>query len=451
MRIADESFPLDVDFATARHADIECYFRLGEEMMNSIEERYRGASAKSAELGKQAERVMPGGDTRTTTFYRPYPLTLARGEGAFVWDIDGNRYIDLIGNYTSLVHGNAYPPIVEAVSKAIAGGSAWPARSEAQIELATLLCERVASVERVRFCNSGTEAGMLAAQVARRLTGRKLILMARYGYHGSYEDFEVGLAGQDGERTMLADFGEATAFDALLSERGSEIAAVFLEPVLGSAGVVEPPPGFLARVAEAAHRAGALFVLDEVITLRLNEGGAQKIYDVRPDLTMMGKIIGGGFPVGAIGGSEEVMSTFDPRNRGSLWHSGTFNGNPVTCAAGVVSVRELTQARIDKMNRQAQRLAEELARAARQAELPFSVRLAGSLMNIFFLSEPPAATIAREDARAIGNFHLAALNNGLFLAPRGLIALSTVTSDELLNEIIERAAKAIAEVAQTGD
>ncbi|WP_333647482.1 aspartate aminotransferase family protein [Candidatus Binatus sp.] len=419
--------------------------------MNSIEERYRAATEKSAQLTKRAERVMPGGDTRTTTYYRPYPLTLKRGEGPFVWDVDGNKYIDLIGNYTSLVHGNAYPPIVEAVSKAVRDGSAWPARSEAQIELATVLCERVESVDRVRFCNSGTEAGMLAAHVARRLTGRKLILMARYGYHGSYDDLEIGLAGQDGERTMLADFGEATVFEALLSERGSEIAAVFLEPILGSAGIVEPPAEFLGRVAEAAHSAGAMFVVDEVITLRLAEGGGQQIFDVKPDLTMFGKIIGGGFPVGALGGSEEVMSAFDPRNRGTIFHSGTFNGNPVTCAAGVVSVRELTQARIDKMAKQAERLAAELTRAAGQVGLPFSVRHYGSLMNVFFLKEPPPATIAREDARAIASFHLAALNQGLFLAPRGMIALSTVITDEVLNEICERAAKAMADVAQAGE
>jgi len=419
--------------------------------MNSIEERYRAATEKSAQLTKRAERVMPGGDTRTTTYYRPYPLTLKRGEGPFVWDVDGNKYIDLIGNYTSLVHGNAYPPIVEAVSKAVRDGSAWPARSEAQIELATVLCERVESVDRVRFCNSGTEAGMLAAHVARRLTGRKLILMARYGYHGSYDDLEIGLAGQDGERTMLADFGEATVFEALLSERGSEIAAVFLEPILGSAGIVEPPAEFLGRVAEAAHSAGAMFVVDEVITLRLAEGGGQQIFDVKPDLTMFGKIIGGGFPVGALGGSEEVMSAFDPRNRGTIFHSGTFNGNPVTCAAGVVSVRELTQARIDKMAKQAERLAVELTRAAGQVGLPFSVRHYGSLMNVFFLKEPPPATIAREDARAIASFHLAALNQGLFLAPRGMIALSTVITDEVLSEICERAAKAMADVAQAGE
>ncbi|MGO8804579.1 aspartate aminotransferase family protein [Candidatus Binatus sp.] len=419
--------------------------------MNSIEERYRAATEKSAQFNKRAERVMPGGDTRTTTYYRPYPLTLKRGEGPFLWDVDGNKYIDLIGNYTSLVHGNAYPPIVEAVSKAVRDGSSWPARSESQIELATLLCERVESVDRVRFCNSGTEAGMLAAHVARRLTGRKLILMARYGYHGSYDDLEVGLVGQDGERTMLADFGEATVFEALLYERGSEIAAVFLEPILGSAGIVEPPAEFLGRVAEAAHSAGAMFVVDEVITLRLAEGGGQQVFNVKPDLTMFGKIIGGGFPVGAIGGSEEVMSAFDPRNRGRIFHSGTFNGNPVTCAAGVVSLRELTQARIDKMATQAERLAAELARAARQAGLPFSVRHYGSLMNLFFLKEPPPATISRDDARAIASFHLAALNQGLFLTPSGMIALSTVITDEVLSDICARAAKAMADVVQAGE
>ncbi len=416
--------------------------------MSTIEERFRAATPKSAALATRAERVMPGGDTRTTTYHRPYPLTIVRGEGPFLWDADGNRYVDLIGNYTSLVHGNAYPPIVEAVKKTVHGGTAWPARSEAAIELAELLCSRVESIERVRFCNSGSEAGMLAAQLARRLTGRRLIVMARYGYHGSYDDLELGLAGHDGEQTLLGEFGDASSFEKLLTAHGDQIAAVFLEPVMGSAGVVTPPPGFLDRVASATRKAGALLVIDEVITLRLNEGGAQKIFGVRPDITMMGKIIGGGFPVGAIGGSAEIMKAFDPSQRGAMFHSGTFNGNPVTCAAGAVSVRELTQVRIEKMDAQAKRLTQELAQAARNLELPFSARQCGSLTNVFFTREPPPATIAREDSRAIANFHLAALNHGLFLAGRGLIALSTVISDELVSEICERAAEAMADVAR---
>jgi glutamate-1-semialdehyde 2,1-aminomutase len=419
--------------------------------MSSIEDRFRALTPHSAKLAERAEQVMPGGDTRTTTFHRPYPLTIARADGPFLFDADGNRYVDLLGNYTSLVHGNAYPLIVEAAMKAARGGTAWPARSEAQIELAELICERVDSIERVRFCNSGTEAGMLAAQLARRLTARKFILMARHGYHGSYDDLELGLLGHAGERTLLGTFGDAASFEKILGERGTEIAAVFLEPVMGSAGMVAPPPGFLDRVATAARRAGAMLVIDEVITLRLHAGGAQKLFGVRPDITMMGKIIGGGFPVGAIGASAEIMKAFDPRERGAMLHSGTFNGNPVTCAAGAVSVRELPQERINKMEAQAKRLAAELARAARDLELPFSVRQNGSLMNIFFTREPPPATILREDSRLIANFHLAALSHGLFFAPRGLIALSTVISDALLSEVCERAADAMTDLARAAN
>jgi len=416
--------------------------------MNAIEERFRKQTLRSAQLAERAEHVMPGGDTRTTTYHRPYPLAIERGEGPFLFDVDGNRYIDLLGNYTSLVHGHAYPPIAEALARAARNGTAWPARSRAQIELAELLCERIPSVESVRFCNSGTEAGMLAAHVARHLTGRKFVVMARYGYHGSYDDLELGMLGRDGERTLLGEFGRADTFEQLLTQRGSEIAAVFLEPVLGSSGVVAPPEGFLQRVADAAHRAGALFVLDEVITLRLSEGGAQKIFKLKPDLTMMGKIIGGGMPVGALGGRADIMASFDPRERHSLLHSGTFNGNVLTCAAGQVSVRELTQARIDKMEAQATRLAEELKRLAQQLEVPFSVRQVGSLMNIFFTNVAPPATIAREDLRTMAQFHLAALNHGLFIAPRGLIALSTAIGDNLISETCERASRAMTDVAR---
>jgi glutamate-1-semialdehyde 2,1-aminomutase len=411
-------------------------------LKNAIEQCYRSRTPKSEESAGRAERVMPGGDTRTISYYEPYPLTLTSGEGAFVTDADGNRYIDLLGNYTSLVHGHAYPPISEAIAQAARRGTAWPARSEQQIELAELLCARVPSVERVRLCNSGTEAGMIAAQVARHLTGRKLLLMARCGYHGSYDDLEFGLAQNDGERTLIGDFGDAAAFERILETRGREIAAVFLEPVLGSGGIIVPPPGFLDRVGEAARRAGALFVLDEVITLRLSTGGAQQIFGVRPDLTMMGKIIGGGLPVGALGGSVGIMECFDPRKAGSILHSGTFNGNPLTCEAGVVSMRELKAERIVAMDRLAARLKGQLERAAVRLELRATVRQAGSLLNVVFTAESD-----QEAARMHRDFHLAALNHGVFIAPRGMIALSTVMNAELVDEAGERLAAALANMA----
>lgn len=413
--------------------------------MNSIERRYRARTVASAAIGARAARVMPGGDTRSVTYHRPYPLTIARGAGPFLWDLDGNRYIDLLGNYTSLVHGNAYPPIVETIARASAKGTAWPARNEAQIELAELICERVASVERVRLCNSGSEAGMLAAQLARRVTARGRLLMARQGYHGSYDDLEAEWAGEGG-RTLLAEYGDASSFEAVLARHGAEIAAVFLEPILGSSGIVAPPPDFLPRVAGAARRAGALFVIDEVITLRLGLGGAQAAAGITPDLTMMGKIIGGGLPVGALGGRAQLMAHFDPAGPHAMHHSGTFNGNPLTCAAGVVSVRELSAERIAAMDLMAARMQAEMERAAGALGLPFGIRRAGSLMNVTFEGSG-AGDVHAPAARMMESFHLAALNQGLFFAPRGLIALSTVMTDDLIAEICERATAALGDLA----
>jgi glutamate-1-semialdehyde 2,1-aminomutase len=389
---------------------------------------------------------MPGGDTRSVTYHRPYPLTIARGAGPFLWDLDGNRYIDLLGNYTSLVHGNAYPPIVEAIAQASARGTAWPARNETQIELVELICGRVASVERVRLCNSGSEAGMLAAQLSRRVTGRGRLLMARQGYHGSYDDLEPEWAGEGG-RTMLADYDDATSFESVLARHGDEIAAVFLEPILGSSGIIAPPPDFLSRVAAAARRAGALFVIDEVITLRLGFGGAQAAAGVTPDLTMMGKIIGGGLPVGGLGGRADLMAHFDPAGPHPMHHSGTFNGNPLTCAAGVVSVRELSSERIAAMDLMAARIQAELEGAAATLGLPFGIRRAGSLMNVTF-DGAGAGDVHAPAARMMENFHLAALNQGLFFAPRGLIALSTVMTGDLIAEICQRAAAALSDLAK---
>lgn len=414
--------------------------------MGAIESAYRSRTGRSDVLAERASQVMPGGDTRTAAHHQPYSLTLDRGQGPFVWDVDGHRYVDLIGNFTSLVHGNAYPPIIEAAARQLERGTQWPARNEAQVALAEQLVARVASVEQVRFTNSGTEATMLATYVARVVTGRRKVLMARHGYHGSLEAFEVGFFGQDGPETAIARFGDAADFEAVLDEHGGDIAAVVLEPVMGSAGLIAPPPGFLSRVGEAARRAGALFVLDEVITLRLAPGGAQAREGVRPDLTAMGKIIGGGFPVGAVGGRADLMAVLDPRQP-RLFHSGTFNGNPVTCAAGVVSLEHLTSDRIGAMESQGARLAAGLQRAADRAGLPFCTHQVGSLVQCFFSEVAPEATLVRRDSDLVQRFHLASLNHGLFFAGRGLLALSTVIDDALLDEVLERVSAAMADVA----
>lgn len=384
---------------------------------------------------------MPAGETRAAGYHSPYPLTLAGGMGSIVTDLDGNEYIDLSNNFTSLLHGHAYPPIVEAVSRVIGNGTAWPARNTTQIELAELIVDRVPSVDLVRFCNSGSEANMLALHVARVHTGRLKVLTAKYGYHGSHEAFEAGFFGNSGSHawphTITAPWGDAAAFEQVLAEQGHEIAAVFLEGFMGSSGLIDAPPEFFNRVIAAAHAAGAVFVLDEVISLRMSTGGHQSNLGISPDLTTMGKIIGGGYPVGAVGGSAEMMSLLDP-GRGKIFHSGTFNGNPVTTAAGVVSFGHLTSDAVTVMARQAEHLEHRLTAAAAAAGVPFSCRRVGSLLNIYAAATPPVANIIREDAATMRLIHLAGMNHGMYFASRGLLVLNTQMSDALIDDIGDR-------------
>jgi glutamate-1-semialdehyde 2,1-aminomutase len=414
----------------------------------SIEDAYRRRTPRSAELFERARRSLPGGNSRQAAYWEPYPLTIERGAGPHLHDVDGNQYLDLLYNYTAMVHGYAYPPIVAAVD--VARGTGWAANNPWTVELAELMIDRVASIDRIRFTNSGSEAGLLALTVAREITGRYGVLMARGGYHGSLQEFESGTLGKPGPATFLADYGDVASFEAVLAEHGGEIAAVFLEPVQGAGGIVRGAPQFLDGVCAAAHRAGALFVLDEVITFRLATGGLQAELGVEPDLTMFGKIIGGGFPVGAVGGKLELMDVFEPSRMRAL-HSGTYNANPVTMAAGLVSVRELTAERIARMHRLAERLERGLLDAGRHAGLAVKLRRVGSLLaiNVARAASPERTTTfggAAPDPTP-ARFHLAALNHGLMFAPRGMMALATVLDEALIDQAIERAAAAMADVA----
>jgi glutamate-1-semialdehyde 2,1-aminomutase len=417
--------------------------------MSAIEQSFRARTPASAEHAAAARRVMPGGDTRAAGHHPPYQLTMVQGAGASLTDLDGNRYLDLIGNFTSLVHGNAYPPILDAARTAMDDGTNWPARNRHAVTLAEEIVARVPSVEQLRFTNSGSEATMVAVEIARVATGRRKVLMARYGYHGSAPHFECGTFGHEGPDTLLATFGDVSGFEAALAEHSSEIAAVILEPVMGSAGLIAATADDLERTGRAARAAGAVFILDEVITLRLSTGGAQAVLGVTPDLTAMGKIIGGGFPVGAVGGRADLLALCDP-DKPRLFHSGTFNGNPVTTAAGLVSLQHLSAEQIDAMAVRASELETVLAKAAAGVGVPLSVRRAGSMLQLFFSEEAPDAIAERTDGAAMTAFHLAALNHGVFFAPRGLLALSTVLDDELLAEAGDRLTAAMADLAAEG-
>ena len=417
---------------------------------NGIEETYRARTPKSAELVRRANRSLPGGVTRGFGYYKPYQAVMERGEGAFLWDVDGNRYVDLVYNGLSLIHGHAYPPVTRALAELLPRGWAWLSTTRPQIEFAEILCRRIQAFERVLFTNSGTESGMLAVKLARRFTGRPLILKATAGYHGTYSDLEAGLHGQ-GEipgHTVLADFNDLASFERCLAKHGAEIAAVLLEPVMYT-GVVTPPVGnFLRDVQEAAHRAGALFVVDDCLMLRLAPGGSAEKFGLQPDITFLGKFIGGGTPVGAVGARQEIMRLADPGQPDGVYHGGSFNGNILGSVAGRITLEDLTVARITKMDELAARLKAALEKRAATLGVPLTVPSNGSVMGVYFTRDrlQPGPEVPNPELSQ--RFHLACLNKGVHMGPGGVIALSTAIDDGIMAGVISAVEDALDLIAK---
>lgn len=424
---------------------------VGEELAaagtDPIIERFRQRTPRSAAMAERAARVMPGGETRAATYHVPYSVTIERGAGPRLYDIDGNDYFDLINNYTVLVHGHAFPPVVEAITRAAQNGTTWAAKAESQVELAELIVDRVASVEEVRFCSSGTEGVLAAIAVARQVTGRTRVLAARYSYHGYILEAHTPDAQPDWLDSCLGDYGDAESFERILAEQGDRIAAVILEPVLGAGGIVSAPRDFFERVHAAARAAGALFIIDEATVFRTAPGGAQQIIGIDPDLTVLGKIIGGGTPAGAIGGKRDYMEVLNPA-RGELLISGTFSGNPLTMAAGIAFLTHLTPDRIDLLTARMERLEHFLHASARRHGLPFSTRRFHSLMNLYFSEEVPPVNQLRQDDRLATAFQLACMNNGMFMVMRLVLNCSTVMTEADMAEVESRFDAAMAEVAR---
>jgi glutamate-1-semialdehyde 2,1-aminomutase len=418
-----------------------------------LEELYRSRTPRSEQAMARARGVMVRGLTRGWGYHRPYPLVAQRGEGPWLIDLDENRYVDLANNGLSLIHGHAFPPVVDALREAALRGSGFLVPTEDQIAFARMLCERLEIFERVRFTNSGTESGMLAMKVARAYTGRPAVLKSIDGFHGSFDDLEVGLYDrpEDPGRVYLAPFGDAEAFERKLAEHGDRIAAVVLEPLLFSGLVTTAPPGFLRRVQEAAQRAGALFVLDDCLMLRLAYGGSAELYGLRPDLTFLGKFIGGGLPMGVVGGRAEVMDVLDPHREEPLYHGGSFNGNLLSCVTGRVSLEHFTAETIAAMNERAGWLRGELEQCAAELGLPFTTTGEGSVMGVY---------VADSLARHSGNFmagegtqllHLAALTHGVFMGPGGEIALSSTVAGEALEQARAGLLAALNDIARLGE
>jgi glutamate-1-semialdehyde 2,1-aminomutase len=416
----------------------------------AIEALYRSQTPTSAALMRQAALSMPGGNTRTTNFHPPYPVVIARGDGPWLWDVDGRRYVDLFCNGLSLIHGNNHAPAREAILSAIERGMAWPGASREQITFATLLRDRIPTMQRLRFTNSGSEAGMLAVKLARHVTGRPCIVKAIGAYHGSYPDLEAGLYGLgDLEgRTFVAPFNDLAGFERVMALHGPRVAAIVVEPVLVTGRVVAPEPGFLQALQSLARRHGALSILDDCLMLRLAVGGSAEKFALQPDIVVLGKFLGGGTPLGAFGAARELMQVFDPTRSRPVFHGGSFNGNPIGCAAGTATLNHLTAARICAMDAASGRI--RAALSAQAAALGLDVIVSGmdSVAGIAFAAD----TQRHEDEpSALGLaslFHLAALIEGVLIGPGGIIAVSTAHDEIAVARAIEGLTAALARVAE---
>ncbi len=401
---------------------------------------YTEARPRSKAAHESGNKVLPGGDTRSAVTYAPFPTYIERGEGCRVFDRDGHEYIDFLNNYTSLVLGHCHPRVMSAIGSQLKKGTAFAAPTELQVQLAELICSRMPSIERIRFCNSGTEATLHAVRTARIHTGKRTIIQMIGGYHGSLSPVEIetlprlanpGADGSEGvlrvvDAAVSVPFNDAQAFLNAVDLCGSDLAAVIVEPMMGSAGAIPAKRSYLQELREVTKDKNAILIFDEVQTFRLSEGGAQRIYDIEPDLTCLGKVIGGGLPVGAFGGREEIMRIFSPVESWHVSHSGTFNGNPLTMVAGIATLEEFSKSVIDGLNNLGAYLTLQLEHAFEKAAVRVALTGLGSIFNFHLVSEPVVddALARRSNTVLVQLLHLLLIQRGFLVAPRGMVCLS---------------------------
>lgn len=397
-------------------------------------ERYRRSTVQSRAHYERACAAMPGGNTRTVLHYDPYPVTIVKGEGCAVWDLDGNHYIDFLGEYSAGLYGHSNPLITAAISRALQQGIVLCAPNPYELELASLICTRFPSCDRVRFCNSGTEANLMAISAARVYTGRRKIMVFDGAYHGGVFYF----AGHHSPANAPFEFligkfnNTQEAMDMILSH-SSDIAAILVEPMQGGGGCIPGEPEFLGALREAADQHGIVLIFDEVMTSRLSPGGIQQKLGITPDMTTFGKYLGGGLTFGCFGGERQIMDQFDPRRPDALPHAGTFNNNILTMAAGFTGLRDIyTPARAIEHNQRGDDFRAKLKQTIDRHGVPMRVTGIGSLMCFHFQREP---------IRCIGDkrnvdpglstlFHLQMLLSGFYIADRGYMSLSLALEEE---------------------
>jgi glutamate-1-semialdehyde 2,1-aminomutase len=392
------------------------------------ERRYVERNPESRRLHEERTRVMPGGNTRTVIHVPPFPLTIVRGEGARLTDADGHVVVDLLGEYTAGLYGHSHPVIRQAIRDALDEGWVFGAPNKYETALAAAVCGRFPSIELVRFCNSGTEANLYALSLARVATGKPAVMVFEGSYHGGAFYF-VSAAGSPINVPfpfVVAPYNDAETAARLVAEHAHEVAAVLVEPMQGSAGAIAGERGFLQTLRDATAEHGVLLVFDEVMTSRLSTGGLQTALGITPDLTTLGKYLGGGLATGAFGGRADLMSRFDPSRPDALQHAGTFNNAVLTMAAGVAGLTRIyTADEIERLNGLGDRLRDRLNAFAAREDIPFVVTGVGSLVGLHFARGPIRRVSDIADApelRAL--LHLELLERGWSYARRGFIALS---------------------------
>ena len=415
--------------------------------------RYRETTPQSRAMWEEARRYLPDGDSRHSIFWKPYPIFTESARGAVVTDVDGVERLDFINTMTTMILGHGPAPVLEAARRQLDDGLAYNSPNRHQVELARLLCARVPSFEQVRFTNSGTEATLNTIRAARAFTGRSKIAKVEGGYHGTHDAVLVSLridpsAGGDYdnpqpvassgglvagtlEQAVIIPYNDAPAARRILEAHANELAAVIVEPVLGSVGMLPGDAEYLAMLRDFTNDSGALLIFDEVISYRVAPGGAQEYYGITPDLTALGKIIGGGFPVGAFGGRADIMRLYAPLSGPAINHGGTFNANPVTMAAGVATLKELTPIRYRRLAELGEMLRQGVRQVCAELEQPVTVTGIGSLFGIHFTAGPLCnyRDIVAGDKALGERVFMGMLNEGFLLAPNLVGAMSLVLGE----------------------
>ena len=399
-----------------------------EAAVADVEARYVAANPKSKARFEAAKRTMPGGNTRTVLHYDPFPVALAGGEGARVTDLDGHTYIDFLGEFTAGLYGHSEPAITAAITEALAGGLVLGGPNRYEAQLSELMCARFPALELVRFCNSGSEATLMCVSLARAVTGRSAVVAFAGAYHGAFLSFAAGGSPINAPFPFLmASYNDAEGVRALLAEHGPRIAAIIVEPLMGSGGCIPGEPPFLAALREEAHRHGIILVFDEVMTSRLAPGGLHGKLGLGPDLVAFGKYLGGGVSFGAFGGRRALMQRLDPTRADGLMHSGTYNNNVLSMAAGVAGLtRVFTPHAAEALNAGGDRLRTRLNAAVAKRDLPLQVLGQGSMLCIHpqraAVRRPADLARVRPEARKL--LHLEMNLRGFYLARRGFMSLS---------------------------